>query len=110
MEEYLKQLKPNRDGTYILPAGNFTRLKSRYSEMKKEINECVEIKRECEILKQNKEYVRTQFFKIFALENEVDRVRQENNELKIQFQKALDLATKASKELQSIREQRDKSK
>jgi hypothetical protein len=110
MEDYLKQLKPNIDGTYILPAGNFTRLKSRYSEMKKEINECVEIKRECEILKQNEKHVQNQYFEIQQIKFDLDRVRQENNELKIQFRKALDLATKASKELQSIREQRDKSK
>ncbi len=103
MEDYLKQLKPNRDGTYTLPVENFTTLLSRYGAMKKEIKECVEIKRECEILKQNKEHVQSQYFDIQEIKIVLDRVRQENDELKIRLQKALDLATRASDELQSVR-------
>jgi len=103
MEEYLTQLKPNRDGIYTLPAESYKTLLKRYSEMKKEINECVEIKRECEILKQNKEHVQSQFFKIFALENELVRVRQENGKLTKLSQDTLKLAERAVQELQSVR-------
>ncbi len=44
MEAYLKSLKPT-DGKYTIPKDKFEILLSNYSKMKKEIAECVEIKR-----------------------------------------------------------------
>jgi hypothetical protein len=87
MEDYLTNLQKNSDGAYTLPADKFTVLLKRYSDMKKEINDCVEIKRECEILKQNKEHVQSQYFIILQLKNELARVRQEKERFEDSAQK-----------------------
>ena len=44
-EAYLRTLTPTKDGMYTIPTDKFTTLLSNYSKMKKEIAECVEIKR-----------------------------------------------------------------
>lgn len=103
MEEYLTQLKPNRDGIYTLPADKFKTLLKKYSEMKKEINKCVEIKREYDILKQDKDHVKSQYFKIIELENELVIVRQENDKLTKISQDTLKVAQSAVQELQRLR-------
>jgi hypothetical protein len=107
MEDYLKQLKPTGYGAYTLPADKFTILLKRYSDMKRDIIVCVKIKKECEILKQDKEHVKSQYFDIQQIKNELESVLQENNKLKIELEKAVELATTAFEELKRVRAKKD---
>jgi hypothetical protein len=40
MEQYLKDLKSNKDGTYTLPKNKYDELFEKYHKMKKELAEC----------------------------------------------------------------------
>ena len=103
IEEQLRHLQKNKDDTYTLSGNLYTVLLERYSKMKRDIIECVKIKKECEILKQDKEHIQSQYFKINELENELFRVQQENGKLTKISQDTLKLAERAVQELQSVR-------
>lgn len=46
MEQYLKDLKPTKDGIYTLPKNKYDELLKRYSLMKNEIHECAKHKQD----------------------------------------------------------------
>ena len=94
METYLRSLKPT-NRSYTIPDDKFTELLRRYTNMKKQIAECVEIKRQYDILVANKEYKDSQLWEIYKLQRELERVRQENAGLEKNTRDAISIADKA---------------
>jgi predicted nuclease with TOPRIM domain len=81
METYLRNLKPT-NRSYTIPDDNFTELLRRYTNMKKQIAECVEIKRQYDILNADIKHVESQHVVIFQLKEKLKSVQQENAQLK----------------------------
>ena len=102
IEAYLRSLRPTNK-SYTIPDEKFTILLHNYTEMKKKIAECGEIKKEYDVLIANKTHVTSQFFKIKELEQELERVRQENARLEKNTRDALIIAENAVTELKSVR-------
>jgi len=102
MEAYLKSLTVS-SGIYTIPEEQFKKLLTNYTEMKKQIAECIEIKRQYEILNADIKHVKSQYLVIFQLQQELKSVQQENAQLKQENHRAITLADRTLEELKLAR-------
>jgi hypothetical protein len=115
MEQYLKDLKPNRDGIYTLPKDKYRELLVKYSEMKNKIQEYA-------IYKQDHQFAIDEYKKISVSILELNRdknmkimllnkqINEMSESMAIMKQEYADLKRIADKTMELLKAERAKGK
>lgn len=111
MEQYLKDLQKNKDGTYTLSSDKYTELLDRYSRMKGIIEKCNISRKDWEFAIDQHKKLTTDILllesnknmEIMGLKKELEEKEQKITNLNQNLEKALEVADKAVKELKDVR-------